>query len=107
MAKDKHDPRDFEQYVKLHVDGTVASTHLVAVGSAPRDEAKSIFLNVSHLTGTDLTALTVDPALVSALRNAKDGLEAAALSHAQAFADHATAERTTMDAIAASVKRDA
>lgn len=97
--KDKHDPRDFEQFVKLNDDGTVASSHMVAVGEAPPKAGdKSVFLNVSALGAIPFEAVTVDPALVATMKQRAADLETAALAHAQAFADHATAERTALEA---------
>lgn len=97
--KDKHDPRDFDQYVKLNDDGSVAATQMVAVGEAPPVAGdKSVFLNVTALGFIDLHSVKVDPALVSTMKQRAADLETAALAHAQAFADHATAERTTLEA---------
>ena len=103
MAKDKHDPRDFERFVKLNDDGTVAAVTMVAVGSPEPEDA--VFLNVEHLGDVALDHVKVDPKLVTTIKEKKDALAAAALAHAQAFADHATATRTTRDAFSAEAQK--
>jgi hypothetical protein len=98
--KDKHDPRDFEQFVKLNDDGTVAAVTMIAVGSEERQD-DAVLLRVDHLGDIALDDVKVDPKLVTAIKDKRTALNAAALAHAQAFADHATAVRTTLDAFAA------
>ncbi len=99
-VKDKHDPRDFEQFVTLNDDGTVAAVAMRAVGSPGPDES-SVFLNVTHLGAIPLDHVKVDPNLVVAIKEKRTALAAAALQHAQAFTDHATALRITLDAFSA------
>ena len=98
MAKDKHDPRDFEQFVKLNDDGTVAAVTMRAVGTPEPLEDSSVYLNVTHLGAIALDAVVVDPLLVRAIKDKRADLATAALQHAQAFANHATATKTTLDA---------
>ncbi len=100
MAKDKHDPRDFEKFVVLNDDGTVAATTMIAVGSPERQD-DAVLLKVDHLGDIALDGITIDPKLVKTIKDKRAELAAAAIAHAQAFADHATAVRTTADAFSA------
>lgn len=101
-VKDKHDQRDFERFVKLNDDGTVASVHMIEVGTAePKHVDGAVFLKVEHLGDVALDHVVIDRKLVAAIKDKRTGLELAAIAHAQAFADHATAVRTTLDAFSA------
>ncbi len=104
MMKDKHDPRDFEQFVKLNDDGTVAAVTMRAVGTPEPIDDASVYLNVTNLGEVDLHRVRVDPGLVQAIKDTRSTLADAALQHAQAFADHATALRTTTDAFSTAAR---
>lgn len=101
--KDKHDPRDFEQYAKLADDGSVVSIHMVTANEPPPDDA--VYAKVTELGGIiALDHLKIDPAMIATVKQARKDLAAAALNHAQAFMSHAAAERTMTDAVLAAAR---
>ncbi len=95
--KDKHDPRDFDQFVKLNDDGTVAAVIMRAVGTPEPPDDPSVYLNVTHLGAVPLDHVVVDLNIVKMIKYRRDALASAALAHAQAFTDHATAVKSATD----------
>lgn len=103
--KDKHDPRDFEQFIILNDDGTVAGVKMITVGSPPpTDGEQRVHINVTALGPVPLDAVAIDPALVATVKDKAAALQAATLTHAQAFLEHATAQRIAEAAVAHAIK---
>ena len=106
--KDKHDPRDFDQFVILHADGTVAGVQMVAKGSEhPKDGDRRVYLNVTALGPVPLDDVAIDPQLVEQVRQKTADLEAVVVEHARIFTEQATAQRVAETAFAAAVKAKA
>lgn len=64
---DPHDKREFRQWVKFAPDGTIASVHEHA---AEVEQPAPDLVETTHLFPFDTTALTIEPALVTALLDA-------------------------------------
>jgi len=59
------DPREFRRYVKLADDGTVISTHDLASGTVPRDQAGILYVDVTDYVPADVHTLKFDHAAVA------------------------------------------